>query len=477
MKTTRISGKMKVMNWIVLFTFLSHVGVFPGGVSIVDASDLLMPQNTQMMPLVSDIYHNGNVIITDTVTQDQYFSDVYDQTTSGNIYYVSSSSGDNKNDGSEANPFASVRYAKNLLQAGDTLYIGEGFYTEGYIEMVSSGTEDAYINIIGVGNVVFDGTDADDTFKTKGHDYIRFMNLEINNARQAITINTGSHHIVVDGLKTDHTRYAVYMKDASDIIIRNAYVTRSRYSFRANGTTHGVLIENDIMLREEELLDTLNAPKNEPNSTYVVKITNAVNQGIAHYWYDQGIDKYHLRIPLWENYLLYFASYIYPKRFRKYRFYDYKKTITRGVGFCGEQSSIVWSIMEKNHLKSKIIRLGGHTVAMTQVDKEHDQWWILDPDYGVVIEHSLGEIEKSPEIIRPYYAEKGYDENLIQALMIKYAKEENRTLDSDFQYRGWKIAVAEKTAYALKWLLPLMFMVFGLFSLTSHRSPKNATKV
>ena len=72
---------------------------------------------------------------------------------------------------------------------------------------------------------------------------------------------------------------------------------------------------------------------------------------IAHYWRDEGINKYYLRIPFWENYLLYIASYIDPEEYLKYEFYDYRRAIERGVGLCSQQAIIVSTWFDSNPQK------------------------------------------------------------------------------------------------------------------------------
>jgi len=163
----------------------------------------------------------------------------------GRFLYVSNSGSDN-NDGSTGNTWGSLTYAVSQLQAGDTLYIMEGFYEES-VDFQASGTEDAYITIQGVGNVVIDGTNLyyyAPIFDTKGHDYIKFKNLTVNNARAAVEASNGSHHIVVDGLQTDGSQFAVRIIDSSFVTVSNVYAVNARNAFRASGNSHDLLFEN-----------------------------------------------------------------------------------------------------------------------------------------------------------------------------------------------------------------------------------------
>ncbi len=165
--------------------------------------------------------------------------------TAGNLYYVSLT-GSNTNNGSQNQAWKSIDYAVSRLKAGDTLYIQEGVYKE-TVDLKSSGTESAYISIVGLGNVVIDGATLgyyEPVFDTKGYSYIQFFNLEVNNARSGVEISPGSTHILINGLTTHNSQFAVKMKDASYITVLNCYATGSRNGFRGEGVVHDVLFEN-----------------------------------------------------------------------------------------------------------------------------------------------------------------------------------------------------------------------------------------
>ncbi len=98
--------------------------------------------------------------------------------------------------------------------------------------------------------------------------------------------------------------------------------------------------KSGIHLTEKELYHSINKTVMDKKE-YITNLNEAVNQGIAHYWRDAGINKYNLRIPFYENYLLFIASYLDPEEYLKYEFYDYRRAIERGVGSCSQQAIIV----------------------------------------------------------------------------------------------------------------------------------------
>ena len=69
--------------------------------------------------------------------------------------------------------------------------------------------------------------------------------------------------------------------------------------------------------------------------------------------------------------------------------------------------------------KGEVIDL--HVMEEARVDKDSDDWWVLDADYGVVIEHDLNEIAQNPELVRSAYQEKGYLDLVIDDLVLYYS--------------------------------------------------------
>jgi len=217
-----------------------------------------------------------------------------------------------------------------------------------------------------------------------------------------------------------------------------------------------------IHLTEKELYHRINKTVIDKKE-YIANLNEAVNQGIAHYWYDAGIDKYNLRIPFYENYLLFIASYIDPEVYLKYQFYDYRRAIERGVGICSQQAIIVSEILLEKSIPSFIIGLSGHVVLRAQVDANRDQWWILDPDYGVTIPYDIDIIENNPKIIRSFYTQAGYGLKTIAKLEKIYEKKGN-VVHSPQGARGYRIGSlrTEHIFYFLKWIIPCILIITSI---------------
>ena len=217
---------------------------------------------------------------------------------------------------------------------------------------------------------------------------------------------------------------------------------------------------NDIIYTEKQLHNVVRRT-NEPDKAYVTRINQAISNGIAHYWKDAGMKKYNIRIPIYENYILYFAGHLFPKHFKRYEFSNYKRAIERGVGLCSQHSIILAEVLEKNGVDAKIIGLSCHVVVMAQVNKDNDTWWILDPDFGVTINKNIDEIEKSPEIIQSYYIDKGYNETTVSTVTNCY-RNINGIYEDAYSYSGWKRYYIEKFSYIIIWIIPLLLLLASI---------------
>lgn len=222
------------------------------------------------------------------------------------------------------------------------------------------------------------------------------------------------------------------------------------------------LVKNNIVLSDEQFFSIVDQDLSD-RKTYINKLNEAVNIAIVHYWDDSGIQEYNLHIPVYENFILYSLGYLIPAWFEKWEIFDYKKAVERGVGICSQHAIIILQILKEKNIPAKMVSLAGHMVATAQVDEKSDEWWILDADFGVVIEHNIDEIEQQPEIISSFYHLRGYSRPSIQNLVGLYGKEGNSVniLSRHYPERYY----FEKLFYFLKWVIPFGLMVPYLYVL------------
>ncbi len=235
---------------------------------------------------------------------------------------------------------------------------------------------------------------------------------------------------------------------------------------------HEPKVRTPITLTEDQVWERINSYDGN-RQEYAITVTKALHNGIAHYWEDEGIDTYHLRVPFHENYLLYLASYVYPPMFRKYEFAYYKRAIERGVGLCSQMALIEGRVMRNVGIKCRMVSLTKHVVLEAEVDG--DRWWLLDPDYGVVIPHSIEEVQRQPDLVRDHYREAGWDEATVDMLVEIYAHEKVHVYRATggrwYHIKKW---VAERVAYVLIWAIP--GVTLASFAVVALRNRRLATR-
>lgn len=198
-----------------------------------------------------------------------------------------------------------------------------------------------------------------------------------------------------------------------------------------------------------EVYEEMDMKPNENRKDYAKRLTQLIYDGVLHYWRYEGAEEYNLQVPLTENFLLYLNGLETPLHPIRYQFCDARRAIDRGVGICSQYAQILVDVMTSNGIPAKVMGLSGHVVAMVQVDEVKDTWWILDADFGVVIESNLTEIEADRYLAWEKYSETAYNLEAMELIMSIYGPEGNNEIDTvDY-------CKTEERLYQLKWLIPL----------------------
>jgi hypothetical protein len=218
-----------------------------------------------------------------------------------------------------------------------------------------------------------------------------------------------------------------------------------------------------------QIVNQIPKKKSESNEEYAERINTLIHQVIANIA-PNAVGKTILPVPIYENYLLFASTFLDTKGNSYYEFCDYRKALERGIGLCSQKVIIVSGILEANEIPVNIVALDGHVVAEARVANVQKKiWWILDPDYGVVINHSIDEIEADPKIISIYYEEKGYSTAINDNLVSIYGKEGNIKTTSTIAFLGKAKCKFEQYSYILIWLIPaailLPYVLWGLYRL------------
>lgn len=225
---------------------------------------------------------------------------------------------------------------------------------------------------------------------------------------------------------------------------------------------------NDVTLSHGELLAQLPRRPGEAESAYILRMTGVVNRGMAHYWGEE-LDKYNLRVPIWENYLLYLGSLIRPDIYRKYEFAREDKAMERGVGLCSQQAIVLARLLQRAGISAELQGLRGHVVV--RATERSGRVYMADPDYGVVIPAPIAAIERDIGLVRPYYRQVGLDPASVDRMAAIYGREGNAEMTIG-QYLVPKVYYAETAAYVLKWLFPLLLTIPFLIDVIRHRNAR-----
>ena len=216
----------------------------------------------------------------------------------------------------------------------------------------------------------------------------------------------------------------------------------------------------------------------ERGAAYLRRLAVSIHRRMAVYWklHDQAV-------PLKENWLLHVMHYPLAV-YRDYQFYDASRALRRGVGQCGQFALIGFDVLKRQGIPRSLVLLPGHTVLTATLDGREV---IVDPEFGVVIAHSLREVMANPALVGPAYGAldpadtplkyepKSALVNLDFVPPQQRAKEHPRRFSrrdvarfmvdvfsdaprATFQNRptASRMVVFEPISYVLKWLLPAL---------------------
>lgn len=149
----------------------------------------------------------------------------------------------------------------------------------------------------------------------------------------------------------------------------------------------------------------LKKKKDEDDFTFAERMNGFVHAHTTHFLFDANrLDNIEvMAVPLewcWPLWLRGLLSVFAGERF-VVEFCDAEKGLARGFGYCSQRALILEDILARNSLRARTTELYGHVVcALSSGGREI----VLDPDYGVLIPHSLLYLHRHPEALRLYMA-------------------------------------------------------------------------
>lgn len=207
----------------------------------------------------------------------------------------------------------------------------------------------------------------------------------------------------------------------------------------------------------QQVFKKIDKGQDESNEEYAYRLTDLVYSATVHKWEDvTNYTEYNHQVPPQENFLLWAMSYLNPTTYRFYEFCDPYKAIERGVMICSQATQVMVQLWKKTGLDARDIVLDGHVVAEAQVDREKDVWWILDADFGVVLEHDMNFLQGHPETIVEKYVNAGYNLDIAKRVAEFYGPEGN------YVQSNVGICRVEENLYRWKWYLPVGLLIFPI---------------
>lgn len=219
---------------------------------------------------------------------------------------------------------------------------------------------------------------------------------------------------------------------------------------------------NDLTWSEQEFYERLEQLDPSDRAEYLTQLSRLISESMMHYWQDEHREEYRIMLPWSENFILRALAYVNAKYFARYEFQDHRKAIARGVGLCSQHSIIAAGFLAEQGIPAKLIELHGHVILTAEIDE--GQWWLLDPDYGLVLPFSLQEAEENPAEVAHFYARAGFSDYDVDKIE-EFFRTDNNILFAGgaATYQTW-LYVTEKVSYFAKWTLPVALMWPLLFS-------------
>jgi hypothetical protein len=210
----------------------------------------------------------------------------------------------------------------------------------------------------------------------------------------------------------------------------------------------------------------IRARPGETTTDYAVRMHVLVSDNVLHIWNYGSARDLGIHVPLRANYVLSLLGELSPGLYR-YTYADWRRGLERGAGMCSQQTLILVGLLRDQGYDARFVQLDGHTVVTAEVSP--GTWYVMDPDYGVLLERDLPSLEKDPEWVRERYrarlAHVGHPEPAAAAaVMAGFYGPEGNVIEPKganlMMGEAW--VVREKVAGWIKWLLPAGLLALAL---------------
>jgi len=222
------------------------------------------------------------------------------------------------------------------------------------------------------------------------------------------------------------------------------------------------------------------------DSQFFFEMTKAINLRMINPIKNSILEKNAMVVSPYENWLLYLLWKFKPmiSRYQLYRFVDpYKslerglgyrfadpyKSIERGLGMCKRQATTLLKLLKEDGFNDvKLWSPGGlHVVAIVNIN---NQFYTLDPDYGVLIVGHPESFVGKNNIVENAYSnalQKPITHNLMSFFHKIYRDNGVNVEFEDEEHILHK--KTESIIYYLKWFLPILLLIIGVILISRIR--------
>lgn len=225
----------------------------------------------------------------------------------------------------------------------------------------------------------------------------------------------------------------------------------------------------------EDSLTAINGLKASwSRSEFAEAANQVVNQSLVHPdWQKVDPVEYRQLVPIWENYFLWsIGMFSGLPQFERYHYANYKRNIERGIGICGDASTILSSIMDNHGIPNRIISFRGHVIV--EYEREDGGFELIDPDFGVELGMTLDELLERPDAAKEKYLAAGYNERESETLRKAY-QTSHSIFEDTFHFMS-KRYMFEVVSYWIKWLMPLFLILISVPYLVRSSKARAARK-
>ncbi|MDP5033270.1 hypothetical protein [Paraglaciecola sp.] len=225
--------------------------------------------------------------------------------------------------------------------------------------------------------------------------------------------------------------------------------------------------KNESTLSFEDSYSKIKRENSETDLEYALRINELVSDSLIHVqWNKINTHTSHQLIPVWENYILFLmGKFSNIPEYERYHFANYKRSLKRGIGVCGDASMVLSQLLDKHGIENKIISFPKHVVVKTDINGAP---WILDPDFGVAINSPIYDLKDLKDDVELAYLNKGYSSGDLTSL--------DDAFKDDFEeWNGVSHFITNKyyfeiVSYWAKWLIPIFLILpFSLMKLKSRQ--------